>query len=200
MLCAVCVRALPFLHGPSCSRCGAPTAWPVERCLECAGRRLSFSTSRAVVAYRGPARDLVRGWKEHGLRRAASLVTQLTAERLAPPLVDVVTWVPPDGARLLERGHHPAQSYACRLADRWELPCADLLRRRGGSPRQTRLSLAERRRNVQGAFAARASAPERVLLVDDVYTTGATVSAAAAALRRGQAGKVDVVTFARTIR
>jgi len=189
---------LPFLAGPSCRRCGAPTAWPVERCLECSGRRLAFNSARAVVAYRGPARDLVRGWKEHGLRQAASLVADLTVTRLQPPAADVVTWVPPDGARLLERGHHPARSLARLLAERWDLPSAELLERGGRSLRQTGLSLPERRRNVRGAFAPRRSVPANVLLVDDVYTTGSTVSAAAAALRRGGAASVHVVTFART--
>lgn len=150
------------------------------------------------MAYRGPARDLVRGWKEHGLRRTAALVADLTATRLQPPAVDLVTWVPPDGDRLLERGHHPARAFARLLAERWSLPSAALLERRGPSLRQTGLSLPERRRNVQGAFAPRRSVPASVLLVDDVYTTGSTVSAAAAALRRGGAATVHVVTFART--
>jgi predicted amidophosphoribosyltransferase len=108
--------------------------------------------------------------------------------------------VPSDRLRLLERGHHPAHSLARELARRWELPAAALLDRVGSSPRQTGLGRAARRRNVTDAFDPRTAAPPRVLLVDDVYTTGSTVSAAAGALRRGGASTVDVVTFARTIR
>jgi predicted amidophosphoribosyltransferase len=188
------------LTGPRCSRCGGPTAWPVERCLDCAARRLAFASAQSVAAYRGPARDLVRGWKEHGLRRAAALVAELIAARLTPPAADAVTWVPPDRIRLLERGHHPAHGLARELAGRWELPSAELLDRVGSAPRQTGLGSAERRRNVRGAFVPRAESPQRVLLVDDVYTTGSTVSAAAAALRLGGARTVHVVTFARTVR
>ena len=188
---------LPLFAGPRCSYCGGPTAWPVERCLDCTGRRLSFASARAVAAYRGPARDLVRGWKEHGLRPVASLVADLVVAGVTPPVADAVTWVPSDRLRLLERGHHPAHGLARELARRWKLPCVELLDRVGSSPRQTGLGPAGRRRNVRGVFEPHADAPERVLLVDDVYTTGSTVSAAAAALRLGGARTVDVVTFAR---
>ena len=82
----------------------------------------------------------------------------------------------------------------------WQLPVEPLLARAGGSSRQRGLSQAERRRNVSGAFRATGRCPGRVALVDDVYTTGATVAAAATALRKGGAKRVEVVTFARAIR
>ena len=75
-----------------------------------------------------------------------------------------------------------------------------LLRRRPGVGRQRGLTLAERRRNVRGVFQATARAPGAVVLVDDVYTSGATVSAAATALRKAGARRVEVVTFARAVR
>ena len=185
-----------------CGRCGAPTLWPVERCRECAGRRLAFRRARAAVAYSGAARDLVAAWKERGLRRAAALAAELVVERLDAPAADVITYIPPDPARLLVRGHHPAGRLARELGERWCVPAAALLVRAdaGSSTRQTDLTRADRLRNVRGAFVAVAAAPRDVLLVDDVYTTGATVSAAATALRYAGARNVDVVTFARTVR
>jgi predicted amidophosphoribosyltransferase len=75
-----------------------------------------------------------------------------------------------------------------------------VLRRRGTRPRQRGLSVAERRTNVRSAFTAASAAPFRVVLVDDVFTTGATVSAAASALRAAGARRVEVVSFARTLR
>lgn len=185
-----------------CGRCGAPTLWPVEQCRECAGRRLAFRRARAAVAYTGAARDLVAAWKEHGLRRAGDLAADLVAERLAAPAADVITSIPPDPSRLLVRGHHPAERLARGLAARWSLPHAALLVRAGATPssRQTGLARADRLKNARGAFVAVAATPRCVLLVDDVYTTGATVSAAATALRRAGAREVDVVTFARTVR
>ena len=202
MLCGTCRGSLRHLGPVLCGRCGAPTLWPVERCRECAGRRLAFRRARAAVAYVGPARDLVAAWKEHGLRRAATLAAELTVERLEPPAVDVITYIPPDPARLLVRGYHPAGRLARELAGRWALPEVALLVRAGSTPsaRQVGLARAERLQNARGAFVAVATTPKRVLLVDDVYTTGATVSAAATALRHAGARDVDVVTFARTVR
>jgi predicted amidophosphoribosyltransferase len=178
-----------------CARCGAPTAWPVARCRECAGRRLAFATARAAVAYDANVRRVVRGWKEHGLRGLGAEAARVVAERLPRADVEVVTFVPPDRERRLRRGYHPAEQLARALADTWQLPCAPLLTRVGRSSRQRGLSLLERRRNVARAFAAQPF-PGAVLLVDDVYTTGATAHAAASALRT----RVEVVTFARAIR
>jgi Double zinc ribbon domain len=80
LLCADCRRALIVLRGILCARCGCPTAWRVERCGECAGRRISFASARAAVAYEGPARALVTAWKERGLGRVAGLAAGLVAQ------------------------------------------------------------------------------------------------------------------------
>lgn len=199
-LCAGCRATLPVLGPPLCERCGAPTAWPVRRCAECAGRRLAFATARAAVAYDERVRLLVAGWKERGLRRLADDAAALMTERLAHPGDAVLTFVPPDGDRRLKRGYHPAEALAASLAARWSLPCEPLLARSGRSRRQRGLSLPERRRNVAGAFRARAAPGARVVLVDDVYTSGATASAAASALVSAGAEHVEVVTFARALR
>jgi predicted amidophosphoribosyltransferase len=82
----------------------------------------------------------------------------------------------------------------------WELPLEPTALRTRGAGHQRGLPHAERRRNVAGAFSSGARVPTRVVLVDDVYTTGATVDAAASALRKGGARRVEIVTFARAIR
>jgi predicted amidophosphoribosyltransferase len=197
-LCAGCRAELPRIEPPLCARCGAPTAWPVERCRECAGRRLGFASARAAVGYDAAARRFVHAWKERGLRRLAAEAAQLVAERLPPPGVDALTFVPADRGRRLERGHNPAERLALELAALWELPCLPLLERtRGG--RQRGSSAAERR-TVRGAFRATGAAPRRVAVIDDVYTTGATAAAAASALRGAGARRVDAVAFARALR
>jgi competence protein ComFC len=197
-LCPGCREELPCLEPPLCERCGAPTAWPVERCRECAGRRLAFATARAAVGYDEAARRLVHAWKERGLRRLASEAAQLVVERLPPPEVDALAFVPSDRGRRLERGHNPAERLALELAAAWELPCLPLLERtRGG--RQRGSSAAERR-TVRGAFRATGPAPRRVAVIDDVYTTGATAAAAASALRKAGARRVEAIAFARALR
>jgi len=198
--CGSCRARLTPISAPLCDRCGAPTAWPVLRCAECSGRRIAFAGARAAVVYDETVKRFVAGWKEQGLRRLADVAADLVVERVPRPGGVMLAFVPPDVDRTLKRGHHPAERLARGLAERWELPVEPLLARPDAAPRQRGLALAERRRNVAGAFEPRAPAPARVILVDDVYTSGATANAAASALRRGGARFISVITFARAVR
>lgn len=199
-LCDPCRHALPRLGPPLCDRCGKPTEWPVRRCGECAGRRLAFASARAAVAYDDRVRRLVRAWKDRGLRTLAAEAAGVVAETLPPPDVAALAFVPADRGRGLERGYHPAELLARELGWRWSLPLPPLLRRTRPAARQRGLSLPDRRRNVAGAFAPAGQSPPCVCLVDDVYTSGSTAAAAASALRKGGARRVEVVTFARVVR
>ena len=143
---------------------------------------------------------MLRAWKERGLRPLAAVAAGIVADVVPRPEAAVITYIPPDGDRSLRRGHHPARALAGELGAIWEIDVLPLVIRTRPVGRQTGLSLGERRLNVHGAFAARGSVPAAVVLVDDVYTTGATVGAGAASLRAAGATRVDVVTFARTPR
>ncbi len=199
-VCESCLGGLRRLAGPRCERCGSPTAWPVARCSECQGRRLAFASARSAVAYDTGAKALLSAWKEGGLRGLAQDAGALLAEVVPRPRAYTITFVPPDADRALKRGHHPAESLARALEPRWQLQVVALLERTRAAPPQRGLGLAERRRNVRGGFRACERAPSRVVLVDDVYTSGATAAAAASALRKAGARHVDVVTFARAVR
>jgi predicted amidophosphoribosyltransferase len=168
LLCAGCRSELVLLRGTVCARCGCPTAWPVERCGECAGRRISFASARAAVAYDGPARALVGAWKERGVRRLAEPAADIVVDVAPRPPASVLVPVPGEADRVGWRGVDSAQELARALGRRWELPVEDLLRRTRGARRQRGLSRAERRANVRHAFRAVAQAPARVALVDDV--------------------------------
>ena len=198
-LCGDCLERLPRISPPLCDRCGAPTAWSVRRCRECSGRRLAFASARAAVRYDDAARAFVGAWKERGLRRLAAVAAELVAEVVERPAAPV-TFVPADPDRGLKRGHHPAERLARELGARWQLPVQPLLARPSAQRRQRGLSLAERRQNVRGAFVAKRPVPGAVTLVDDVYTSGATANAAASALRKAGARRVEVVSFARAVR
>jgi len=199
-VCHPCAERLRRLGEPRCERCGAPTAWPVERCRECSGRRIAFATARAAVAYDDAARLLVAAWKERGLRKVAALAAEIVCEVVPRPSAYTLTFVPADPNRRLSRGYNPAESLALEIGARWDLPVAPFLMRRHGVVPQRGLPLAERRRNVRGVFQASDNAPGALVLVDDVYTSGATVSAGATALRKAGARRVDVVAFARAVR
>jgi len=199
-LCAICRALLVRLSPPLCARCGSPGTWPVQRCAECAGRRLAFATARAAILYDGRARRVVTAWKERAQRRLAQDAAALVAETLARPHVAALAFVPADRERVLVRGHRPAEALARELGRLWELPVEPLVARLRSVDRQRGLGLQERRRNVAGVFGPARASPPRVCLVDDVYTSGATAAAAASALRKGGARRVEVVTFARAVR
>jgi len=199
-VCGGCRSALRPIGPPLCERCGAATAWPVRRCAECTGRRLAFARARAAVEYDEAVRQVVAAWKERGLRRLAAWAAEIVVESVGRPEATCIAHVPGDPDRRLKRGHHAAERLARELSAAWALPFEPLLTRTRGSRRQRGLTRRERRRNVAGAFLPRARVPARVALIDDVYTTGATVNAAASALRKGGARRIEVVTFARAVR
>ncbi len=199
-LCSACLSRLPRIEPPLCERCGTPTAWPVRRCRDCAGRRLAFASARGAVHYDDAVRAFMAAWKERALRRLAAAAVSVVIEVVPPPKVEVVTFVPPDPDRGLKRGHHPPRQLAELLAAQWRLPVASPLRRRRAAKRQRGLSRAERRRNVAGIFAVEGPVASSVALVDDVFTSGATANAAASALRKAGARRVEIVTFARVVR
>jgi predicted amidophosphoribosyltransferase len=200
VLCVPCRSGLVRLLPPVCERCGAPGPWPVRRCAECSGRRLAFASARSAIVYDASARTLVRVWKEHARSRLAAEAATLVDEIVPRPEVDVVTYVPGDPERALQRGRIAPAGLAEALGARWEIPARDLLRRTRSLERQRGLGLAERRRNVRGSVAPRGEVPRRVCVVDDVYTSGATVNECASALRRAGARHVEIVTFARAVR
>jgi predicted amidophosphoribosyltransferase len=200
LLCSACVAAMPLHAGPTCARCGAPTMRPVAECTGCRGRRLGYESASAGLLFEGPARRLVHAFKDGGLRGLDDHAAALTALVVAPPDAAVVTWVPSDPLRLVLRGYHPAERLAQRLAARWGLPAVPLLRAQLWRRPQRGLTRAARRANVRRAFTVTAPVAGRICLVDDVHTTGATLEAAARALRRGGASAVVAVTLARADR
>jgi ComF family protein len=199
-VCDPCLDGLVRIGPPVCERCGAPGAWPVRRCAECAGRRLAFASVRAAIVYEDRARALVGAWKERGRRDLAAVAADLVAGAVPRPAVDALCPVPGDRDRGLRRGHASAARLADELSTRWELPVLALLRRRPGIDRQRGLARARRRANVARAFLPAGQAPQRVCLIDDVYTTGSTATACATELRRAGASRVEVVCLARAVR
>ena len=150
--------------------------------------------------YDEAARRVVAAWKEGGLTRLSQTLSRVVAGTVARPAADGVVFVPGDRERTLWRGHHAAEALARALATQWQLPLVPLLAGGERRARQRGLARTARQTNVRGAFSVLAPAPASLVLVDDVYTTGATVSAAAGALRRAGARTVDVVTLARAVR
>ncbi len=197
VLCQDCLPRLPRLAGAVCARCGSPAA---HACRECAERSLGFASARSALVYRGEVARALAAWKEGGAWRMARRAAAIVAEVVPRPLVDVVTSVPADRDRALWRGHDPAASLARVLGREWGLPYERTLTRVTRAAAQKSLDAVERQTNLVGAFRAIRRVPRSVAVIDDVYTTGATASAAAMALREGGAARVEVVTLARVVR
>jgi predicted amidophosphoribosyltransferase len=149
----------------------------------------------ALLAYEGAGRELVARLKYRNHRRALPGLARAAAAGLEPSGIDVVTWPPTTAARRRRRGFDQAELLARRVAAELGRPCARLLARVSG-PAQTGRGAADRWAGVH--FVARRAVGGRVLLVDDVVTTGATVSAGAAVLRDAGADAVTVCALART--
>ena len=194
--CAGCRQALQPLEPPWCARCARPGPRSVATCRDCPPEPLT--TARAPFRYDGPVKAAIHrlkfsGWRDVGAALAAAIVTT------GPPPADVITWVPLAHRRLAERGYDQARALATGLARELDVPAARLLRRVAATTPQARRRGAERRRAMSGAFAPLRSAPPRVLLVDDVLTTGATAAACAGALLDAGALEVHLVTAARSL-
>jgi ComF family protein len=201
LLCRDCFEALPLVGRPACARCGAPTAFETFVCDECKGVDFGFESARAPLRYEGVGEEVVHALKYRGYTRVV--------ERLAAPLMlevlgrgerfDAVVPVPLHRSRLRRRGFNQAELLARSVAAGLNAPFSDGLRAVRKTRDQVELSAAERRANVEGAFVARQRVRGRVLLVDDVFTTGATSSACAETLLAGGAQEVHVVSLCRTV-
>jgi len=198
---------IAFIEAPVCDGCGAPQAYDVgeARCAACLARRRAFDRARAAVTYDDASRDLILKLKRADRTDLAGLFA-LWLARSAHDLIedaDAVVPVPLHPLRLLTRRFNQAAEIARPLARRAGLAyLPGALARRRHTPIQGGRSGSGRRRNVAAAFEApRAMWPRiagrRILLVDDVITTGATAEGCARALKAAGAARVDVAAVAR---
>ncbi len=206
-LCPACWRGITFIRPPLCDRLGLPMPYDTGGPMISAAAEAyppDYQRARAVARYDGPMRDLIHDLKFRDTHDGRRLFGRWLREAGADLLgdTDVIVPVPLARFRLLARRFNQAQILAAELARQSGKPAdAFALQRTRTTAHQIGLSRAERRRNVAGAFAvpARALATiagKSILLVDDVITTGATVSAAARALKKAGAARVDVLALA----
>lgn len=211
LVCGACRTRLRGAPWPRCRRCGFPVgsgAVAADTCVECTGWGPALSAASFAVVLRPPANALVHGLKYDGWRGLARLMGERMAHAAIPrELVSksyLIVLVPTTRRRARTRGYNQARLLAEAVADRVDRPLVDALERRHGAPTQVGLHPAERRANVQRAFAVRADARAtltgaRVLLVDDVLTTGSTAIEAARPLVQAGAMQVFISTFARAL-
>ncbi|MFZ4857491.1 MAG: double zinc ribbon domain-containing protein [Desulfuromonadaceae bacterium] len=209
-ICPTCYERLPLVASPLCSLCGVPFAGTGDdhRCGACTLQPPHFDAARAHFLYEGPIRELIHAFKYNRSTHLRYPLALLALEGICgvPAVTDLnlIVPVPLHRSRLRRRGFNQAVLLGRILSRRLTLPMMPdaLVRTRATEP-QIELSAAERRVNVKGAFSVRK--PERItgkriLLLDDVMTTGSTMDECAKELKKAGASAVIAVTIARTAR
>jgi ComF family protein len=200
-LCPECISRFPRVEAPFCARCGG-TAATDGLCARCSTLPLQIDCIRSVVYFEGTLREVVHLFKYNDRTILAEPMGDLMAAywKQNPMEVDVVVPVPLHAARLRERGYNQAALLAHEMARRVGLAVDDgVLIRQRATASQIDLDVRQRRENVRAAFRCSSDrlAGKRVLLVDDVCTTGATLEACSVALSEGGARSVQALTLAR---
>jgi len=200
VVCSACRRALPWLAGPCCPRCALPL--PHAR-RGCPARGAAFDSAWAAVAYDGAARDAMHALKFAGARPLARVMAAQIAANAPPHLLAqtgaALVAVPPHPRRRRTRGFDPAELIATALARRAGLPLLRALRRGRAPSHQLGATRDARRDAANLHFSPHGPAPRRVVLVDDVHTTGATLHACARALREAGSEYIAAISWARTL-
>lgn len=209
-LCAGCREKIRGIGYPCCPICGLPFAATDgidHLCGPCLTARPAFDSARAAVRFDGPVQELIHrfkyGRKVHLSRPLGLLAAETLSGFIRACGGDCIVPVPLHRKRLRERGFNQAQLLGRVLAKQWRIPLSvDNLRRVRWTDPQTGLSADDRRRNVRGAFQVADPSRfrgRRLILVDDVYTTGSTATECARTLKDAGAGEVRVVTVARAV-
>ncbi|WP_317931125.1 ComF family protein [Halioxenophilus sp. WMMB6] len=200
LLCGGCSEALPKL-GPHCQRCGLPLAQSAPSCGDCQATPPHFQHCYTPYRYGFPLDYLVTLCKHHRHRGAERLLGQLLAdygEKLPWPEWDALVPVPLHWRKLWRRGFNQAQSLAQALHPPQPLPILRARRTRA-TPAQQQLNRRQRLANLRGSFVIDQPVTGlRLLLVDDVVTTGATANSLAQTLLKAGASRVDLLALART--
>lgn len=207
-VCEACQARLERVTAPFCERCGLPFEGEITPAFECSNCRtldLHFTSARSMILAKGAGLDIIHRYKYH---RALwfeplflSLIQQMAAPEITPASWDAIVPVPLHPLKQREREFNQAERLSDLLSQATRLPrLHGTLTRRKATETQTQLSRKERARNVASAFAPNLPLPSnctRLILFDDVFTTGATTSECAKVLHSMGAKKVGVWTLAR---
>lgn len=207
LFCQECLGQVVLIGSPRCPCCGIPfTTGTDHLCGDCLQHHYAFDCARSLVLYQPPVADIILRLKFAGQLSGLNSLRQLAAaaaclHELSEP--ELIVPVPLHASRLRSRGFNQATLIARACFPQWvdRLEVDGLYRNRLTTP-QTQLSGRERRSNLQRVFAVKNGIEvqdKRILVVDDVFTTGSTVNECARVLRRAGAARIEVFTVARSL-
>ena len=199
LICQACRLRFPRLGHPQCCRCGQPRTPGID-CRLCVNWPAGFAGVQSAVWLDDGARRAVHRFKYDGWWRVADAMAQVIVGSVPIPRDSTLVPIPLSAGRERTRGYNQSAVLAEAMAKRLGLTVDPVLRRSRETGTQTALTPEARRANLAGAFAVISTPPVNPVLVDDVFTTGATLAEAAEALLAAGAPRVSGVSFARAVR
>lgn len=204
-MCSGCYSSLHLLEGRLCLHCSDPLLSDGNYCKRCKGRKFFYDRAVSPFVFEGNAANLIHGLKYNNRKYLAKPLSKFMVEKflLERLYADIVIPVPLCKKRLKERGYNQSFLLAKEICKTLGLPLHDNLIRVKETPSQTSLDFIERQKNLKDAFKVnnkKEIKDKSVLLIDDVFTTGATARECSIALKNAGAKSVYVLTIAHTIK
>lgn len=201
-LCAECISKMPFTGEHICLNCGVPITDEADYCLRCENQKTDFVLNRSPLVYDGEAKSLIHAMKFGGKRYIAETLGAMMSDEFLKRnmAADIAVFVPMTESEERKRGFNQSELLARDVAKRLNLPLLPALVKVKETPAQKELSGKERAENLEGAFVCIYGQVKgrKLLLIDDVFTTGATANACTHALLKAGAREVRVLTAAVT--
>lgn len=201
-LCAECMFKIPFTGEHICLSCGVSMSDEADYCIRCENSDFKFALNRAPMIYDGEAKSLIYAMKFGGKRYLAATIGAMMVDEFIKRRMsaDIAVYVPMTGTEEKKRGFNQSELLAREVADRLNMPLLPALVKIKETSAQKQLTGKEREDNLDGAFVCTFNQVKgrRMLLIDDVFTTGATANACSKALLKAGAKDVRVLTAAVT--
>ena len=203
ILCEQCVSALLFIKRPFCSKCGYPTLVLVDSCRQCRPKRFKFTKGRSLLAYEGVAKEAIVRMKSESAFALADFLVKKALSDFDDEFfeIEAVTFIPATLSKRLNRRHNVSEVIARTIAHHKKIDCVDMLALSRRVKDQAALGSKDRQRNLDGAFRIMNGVNQSsgsILVVDDIFTTGATLNEACKVLA-GAKIETKVFTLARGV-
>ncbi|MCJ8328963.1 MAG: ComF family protein [Lentisphaeria bacterium] len=201
--CDSCIKKLEFLPRPVCEKCGGFLDNRSSICLDCQSQARAWDSAYSIFIFEGTARESIMRFKYSGDMTMIPYFAECAYKELTrkeQPRIDMVVPVPLHWMKLILRGFNQAEVIATELSRHLNCDTANVLKRRRWTKSQSTLSRTKRRENLKQVFHAKKGidlSNKHILLVDDVFTTGATLNSCTRVLKRAGAEKVHILTLAR---